>query len=602
MKNSLPFLRLLLPALAASLLLWSCQNDAKTDEHPGDKHGNTLNIRIEASATALNPYLTVSAYSRYVSGQIFQTLGVIHPESLNLEPLIIKAIPAARQIADGPYQGALAYDFEIIPEAVWDNGSPVTGHDLVFTFKVQLNPGLPLYNFGGYIEDLQAIEVDSANPKKFTVYFKKYYILGLETICQTAILPAYHYDPQNLLGNIPLADLLDAQKAKALAKENAAFQQFTADLQQAKYINDPASIAGSGPYLPLIISAEQTVLVKKPNWWGDALTGAIPQLGAYPDTIIYRFIRDEAAIENMLRTGDLDVVLTMSPENFLRLQKDSFLSRYYDFEIRWQAQYNRWIFDMRDPILADKRVRQALAHIVDYDYLLNTIQQGISERTVGPIHPAKPYYAKNIVPYDFNIQKAKDLLAEAGWTDSNGDGIADKMLNGKLTPLTLEVLATTNNPVTEQLVASLEQTARNAGIRLTIVPIDLTALTLKTKNERYQTATTAIGQHPGLNDLYQNFHSKSVAPAGDNRSRIALPQLDSLITAIRGTSNEAERNKYYLQAQQILHDEVPEVYLYAPKQRYIGSKRFEHVFSSNRPGFYENLFKWKGNPKFQISN
>lgn len=600
MKQNQPFLPFIPIVLTVILCIWHCQNDPKIDApHPGDKHGNTLNIRIETRANELNPYLsTASAYSRYVSGQIFQNLGVFDPESLELKPLIIKAIPAARKVTEpGQYQGMLAYDFEIIPEAVWDNGSPVTAHDLVFTIKIQFNPPLALNNFTGYLADLQNIEVDAANPKKFTVYFRKYYILALETICQTAIFPAYHYDPQNLLGNIPLTDFLDPKKIKTLTDTNAALKQFTADFQQAKYLNDPASITGSGPYRPVLISTEQTILVKKANWWGDRLTAAIPLLGAYPDTLVYKFIRDEAVIENLLRTGDLDVVLTMSPENFLRLQKDSFLSQYYDFETRWQAQYNRWLFDLRDPIMADKGVRHALAHVVDYDFLLNTVQQGLSERTVGPVNPQKSYYAKDLVPYDFNIQKARDLLAEAGWVDANGDGIADKMLNGRLTPLSIDMWAPTSNAVTEQVAASLVQTARKAGVQLNLVPIDLTAITPKTRNERFQTALLGVGQHFGLNELYQNHHANSFSPAGDNRSHLNNPELNKIIETIRGTEDEATRNALYIQAQHILHEELPEIFLYAPKQRYIGSKRFKHVFSSSRPGYYENLFEWLGLPK-----
>jgi len=594
MKTRRLYLRAGLAVLAAALLIYYCKNcvghAGKPVGYVGDRWGDTLNIRIEAPANVLNPYLVQSGYPRYVSAQVFQNLGIVDPESMELKPLICKAIPTARNVTDGPYKGALAYDFEILPEAMWDNGTPVTGNDLVFTFKVQLDPLLPLHNFSGYIEDLQNIEVDPANPKKFTVYFRKYYILAVETLCQTPILPAYNYDPQNLLANIPLTDLLDQTKSKELATNNANLKKFTEEFQLPRYTTDPTGIIGSGPYRPVVIGNEQTVLVRKSDWWGDKVKNN-PLLAAYPTCLVYKFQKDEGLIENMLRTGDLDVVLTMSPSKFLELKKDSFLAANYNFETRLSFQYNRWLFNVRNPKLADVKVRQALAHIVDYDYLLNTVQQGMGNRLVSPINPTKPYYAKNIVPYDYNIQKAKDLLAQAGWTDSNNDGIVDKALNGVNTPLSIDVLATTSSPVTAQIASSIEQTSRAAGIKVNIVPLGLQELGEETRAGRFEAALYGLGQFPGLNDFYQNYHSKSLSPAGDNRGGFADPEFDRITEEIRGTSDEAKRNELYIQAQQMLHDQVPEVFLYAPQQRYIGSKRFKCVFSSNRPGYYEPLFQ-----------
>lgn len=597
MKTRRLYLRTGLAVLAAALLIYYCKNcvghAAQASGYVGDRYADTLNIRIDAAANVLNPYITTSAYPRYVSSQVFQTLGALDPESFELKPLICKAIPKARTITDGPYKGSLAYDFEILPEAAWDNGTPVTGYDLVFTYKIQLHPLLPLHNFSGYIEDIRNIEVDPANPKKFTVYFSKYYILAVETLCQTPIFPAYHYDPQNRLTDIPLTDMLDPEKAKNLAETNENLKKFAEEFQQAKYTTDPSGISGSGPYRPESIGNEQTVLVRKTNWWGDKLKGTNPLLAAYPAKIVYKVQKDEGILENMLRTGDLDVVLTMSPTRFLALQKDSFLAANYDFETRLSFQYNRWLFNLRNPKLADVKVRQALAHLVDYDYLLNTVQQGMGERLVSPINPIKPYYAKNIQPYQYNVQKARELLAEAGWTDTDNDGIVDKMINGRRTPLTIETIATTASPVTKQLAESIEQSARAGGVNIKIIPLDIQQLTEETKAGRFESALFGLGQYPGWNDFYQNYHSQSLSPAGDNRGAFANPEMDRLIEEIRSNPDEQKRTELYLQAQQILHDQVPEVFLYAPKQRYIGSKRHKHVFTSNRPGHYEGLFERK---------
>ena len=92
-------------------------------------------------------------------------------------------------------------------------------------------------------------------------------------------------------------------------------------------------------------------------------------------------------------------------------------------------------------------------------------------------------------------------------------------------------------------------------------------------------------------ELYQTYHSASLVPRGDNRT--GFSKADSAIVAIRTTEDEATRNALYLKAQEIIHEEVPEVYLYAPLQRIVVAKRFDYVITPNRPGYYEQMFKLK---------
>ncbi|MFN4079741.1 MAG: ABC transporter substrate-binding protein, partial [Saprospiraceae bacterium] len=192
---------------------------------------------------------------------------------------------------------------------------------------------------------------------------------------------------------------------------------------------------------------------------------------------------------------------------------------------------------------------------------------------------------------EFDLNKAKALLAEAGWSDSDNNGILDQEIDGVKTELTLDVLAGTSQKVTELLANSLRESAEKIGIRLNIIPSDINRLSSDTRQGQYETALIGAALYPGLVELYQNYHSASLAPQGDNRSRFINPVADSLIEAIRTTENPQRRRQLYFAAQQLLHDETPDVFLYAPRQRYVASKRFRYVISSNRPGYYEQLFR-----------
>mgnify|MGYP000704716528 CR=1 FL=1 len=556
------------------------------------KPDNVLTVRMEAAATSLNPILPGPGYNRYVAANLYQTLATIEPQTLELVPMLVEKIPAVYTVKDGPRAGMLAYDFSIYQEAVWDNGSPITGDDVLFSLKVIHHPLLPLGEWVGYFEHLKALEVDAQNPKRFTAYFDQFYILGLESLCQFPIYPAYQYDPQGVLAGVSLADLQDRTRAQQVVATNKDLAAWAEAFQAPRFANDKTAISGSGPYRLERFDVDQgIVLVKKSNWWGDRVAARNRYLSAFPERIVYRFIKEEAAAESLLRSGDLDVVPALSPAKFVEMKQDSCLPLRYDMALVGANTYARVLCNTARPALSDKRVRQALAHAIDYDYLINTVWEGMAERCVSPVHPAKPFYARSLKPYAYDVNRARQLLAEAGWTDSNGDGIADKMTNGRRVSLEVSLLTAGASPVSSATAKSIQNTARAAGFAVNVVEDDIRVIAQKTRQGDYDLALTSVVLFPGLWDPYQSFHSKSIGSG--NRSAFANPELDRLIESLRTEPDESKRKDYYLRIQQLLYDEQPEIFLYAPQQRIAVSRRFDYVLSTNRPGYYEPYFKLK---------
>ncbi len=551
-----------------------------------------VSIRYDAAATNLNPYLTSQGSDIYTCARIFQSLGELDPSSLELQPSIVTIIPQVRMVSVGEHAGQLAYDFEILPEAVWDNGTPITGHDMAFSLKLIFHPLLSSKAYMSYFKDMSGIEINPSNPKLFTVFFRQYYMLALESMCQIAILPAYHYDPLNRLTQIPIADFLDSTKLK-LFETDPGMRAFEEEFRNAKFSNDPNAIVGSGPYRLETMNDQGVILVKKQQWWGDQVAIKRPILSAYPKKLVYKVVKDENVVENMLKNGELDIVAgSISPAKFLALQQNDSIAVRYNFDLLPALQYNRWILNLANPLLQDVRVRKALAHVVDYDHFIKNIRSNLAVRTVSPILPTKRYYAKDLQQYDFNIQKAITLMAEAGWTDSNADGILDKIQDGKRINFVLEILVP---PVrsNQQYAESVTETARLAGIEIKTTTTDLTEIGPKTKNGDFQTAFMGAVLFPGLAELSQRYHSKYLAPLGDNRSRYVNPKLDEILDRIGATSDDAARDLLYVEAQKILYDDLPEIFLFAPFQPVITAKKFEGVTTANRPGYYEQLFKSK---------
>jgi len=553
-----------------------------------------VTVRTDSAPNNLNLFLNGGhAPSTFVSRQMMPSLGDLDPKTLEMKPILVKAIPEVRTVADGPRKGQFAYDFEIIPEAVWDNGAPVTAKDVEFTFKLVFLPGLPEV-YRGYLTQLSGIEIDPANPKKFSFYFNSFYILSNETICSTPIYPAYNYDPNNRLAKVSLNDLLDPTKTVTLsADEN--LKAFVTEFGQPKYANDPNAISGCGPYRLELMNEQGAVLVKKQNWWGDKVAEQYPMLAAYPKKLIYKVIKDDLTLENQIKNGELDLIGgVINPVKFLEMKANDSLTAKYDFFTVGSTQYNRWVLNHRNPILADVQVRRALSHVVDYDYFVNQVNRGLARRITGPMHPDKPYYAKDLPLPDFNIAKARTILEKAGWTDTDGNGILDKVINGTRQQLSFKLMAATSVKTNELFANSLKESARQAGIDLVVASTDLSVMSADTRSGNFDSALLGVALFPGQVEYYQRFHSKSLSPAGDNRAGYISAKADSLIEAIRVQPDVAKRNALYLQVQQVFYDELPEIVLFAPLQRIIISKKFvPGLESANRPGYYEQFARMK---------
>lgn len=574
---------------AAVSLLTGCNGNEKSP-----LNSNKLNIRIETPANSLNPLLPGTGQARYVSSDVFQTLGYFDPQTLELMPLMIKAIPAPVKVQNGAYAGALAYEFELLDAVQWDNGTPVTAEDVAFTLKLVFNPLLKTDIWRNYFELLQGFESDASNPKKFTIYLKSYYFLGVESICNLPIFPAYHYDPSGWLKGISVNDLIDPSKAENLAKNSPELQQLSEQFSQPAYGTDISKISGCGPYQVTFFDPSQgAILVKKNKWWGDALAAQYPGLAGRPDTIQYKLVKAEDAAVNMLRTQETDVISGLQPANFVELQKDPAISQNYEFVTHWGTLYNRIIMNMRDPVLSDKNVRQALSQLVNYDELIKDVQQGLAQRLVGPVNPSKSYYAKDIPLYQFEVEKARALLAASGWTDSDSDGVMDKVIKGKKTDLVLTLLNTSGHAVSDMIGAGFKNSCAKAGVKIEIKGMELPTLTKETQAGNYQLAAVAAGMQPTWVELYQYYHSHSLVPHGDNRTGIAVPELDQLIEQIRTTEDPAARTPLYIKAQEILHDQCPEIFLYAPVFRFALHKRFEHTLTAVPPAFIPRAAKLK---------
>ncbi len=570
--------------------LSACKTDPKVESNsPEITKASTVTVRLRAEADRLNPMLSYRAWSIHIMHFIFPTLLSYDPETTELVPVLVKSRPEIQPINDGPYSGGTTYTYELLEEARWDDESPLMAKDYEFTLKVLFNPHVAADVYRQYLSLIRDVELDATNPRKFTVLTDEQYIQA-EYATGYFILPESVYDPEGLLKEYNVADLTDpAQREKHAADEK--LKTFGEQFNSPKYSREKESISGAGAYkLEEWISGERIVIVKKENWWGDKLRDQNHMLTAYPEKMIFLPVPDPATSISMLKDQSIDVMDAIPETQFLELQENELVNQHYNFYTPDVLGYNFLYLNTRIPKLEDKKVRRALAHLLDIDEILKSVKLGYGVQVVGPVHPTRSYYNKNLEPIKLDVEKAKTLLTEAGWVDSNGNGTVDKSIDGELVEMNLNYMITPNNPTSNNIALIFKNEARKAGVNINITPKEANVLREEVSKRVFEIFSGGLNQDM-VDDPMQVWHTSSDTPTGFNRFGFGNAESDQLIEEIRRTLDDKKRGELYMKLQKIIYDEQPAIFMYASKDRLLIHNRFKGVKTSLvSPRYFENYW------------
>jgi peptide/nickel transport system substrate-binding protein len=565
-------------AILAFAFLFSCSSCGGDGAKSAWKHDdNTVRMRVSTAPNSINPYLARTKYERLPSELVFQCPMNFDYGTMAFVPQLIKAAPTVQDITEGEFKGGQSFTYEIMPEATWDDGKPVTGHDYEFTVKALFNPKMPTQRYLGYVEFVRDVKVDEADPKKFTVFAYKKYFLNMEAISNVTILPEHIYDEGGLMKKFAVKDLTDPAKAATLAAD-PALQQFADAYTSPKFAREVN--AGSGPYQVAEWTGDQRlVLAKKKNWWGEKLAGQYPLLAAYPDTVVFLPIADQVAAIAAIKDESVDVAIELDAKQFNDLRKVDFVQKIYNFYTPPTFTYFYTAMQNRNPKLADKRVRRAIAETIDMDMVIKDLYDSLAERQVGPFFPSQKYIDSSLKPIAANEADARKLLEEAGWKDSNGNGTVDKMIDGKLEEMKLQYVYSAGSTFSENFSLLLKNNCQKIGIEIEPVPLDGKVLADKLKNGEFDLAARGAGWQPIPDDPKQFWHTDGAVPGGSNYSRFGNASSDALIDAIQNAPDEASRDKLYKDFQQLMYDEQPVIFMFSPQERMVVHQRFEAELS-----------------------
>lgn len=565
-----------------AIFLFSCKSDKNTQVAD-----NVLDIAMLKKPTMLNPLINPNTTERIVFHNIFAVMADYHPETYKLSPILIKELPLAVPVTEGPYKGGTKYTVELREDAKWDNGSPIMGKDIEFTFKIVKHPGTNTGLYDSYIQRVTDIQVDPINPRKVTFYFKDFYFLAMELVITMEVYPQYFYDPTSAMDEISVLEL-DSEQAEELIKANPKLDAFAKEFNSVKYARE--SISGAGPYkFKKWETGQVIVLEKKENYWASG--SDIPALMAKPDELRFHMIADEAAVVSQLKEGNIDVFTNMSANTFFDFQKNE---TYGDkFQYLTPALMKTYYLDINNskPELSDPDVRRALAKLVDIPKLIDVIEGGLGKQTVGIFNEKKGYYNTDLKPITLDIEGAKQILVNEGWKDTNNDGSVDKVINGENIELDLD-FHITGSELSKNIALIFQEDAKKAGIKINIITKawkDMFSENIKKRD--YDIVARSLGQDLAMDDPYPKWHSENDDPTKANDTSYRSEKADELIDKIRATKNDEERTQYYKELQKVMYDDQPVIFLFNPQEKIIVSKDWKAKGTQKRPGYFPGTFE-----------
>jgi peptide/nickel transport system substrate-binding protein len=294
--------------------------------------------------------------------------------------------------------------------------------------------------------------------------------------------------------------------------------------------------AGTGPFQFVEWKpGDHITLQRNPNYWKMGVDGKpLP----YLDQIVFRIITDENQRLNNLKTGDVDFCYLPPAKDVAAIKKDSS----FVYKDTPSLAYNGFELNTATDPFSNKLLRQAVAYAIDRDTILQTVFFGLGAVATGPVSPPLWAFDPSFVPYTHDVNKAKALLAQAG--KPNG--------------FSFDLLITANSPQVQQEAELIKDELNDASITVNLVPEQFPQLVSDAQNHKFQAALEGwSGRIDPDGNMYNQFHTGG----GNNDMQYSVPQVDQLLDQARTTFDQNQRATLYKQANQIIAQDAPWVFI-----------------------------------------
>lgn len=398
--------------------------------------------------------------------------------------------------------------FQLREGVRWHDGAPVTADDVVFSLEKLREPATENQVYAPAFKNLESVSAPDSRT-----------VVARYREATPSDLEAWRFPliPRHVAGRD--ADLLTGEFARAPI--------------------------GCGPFrLVRYTPGVELVLEAFDDYWDGR-----PSI----DRLVLRIYPDLRTSYQALLRGDLDV-LTVSSDQWATWRDEPGSARLDAFVYTvlsvWPVLWNQ---DGSNPFFTDVRVRRALVLALDRETFAATVAQGLARPGATAFHPDTAWAAPDVLPAPYDPQRAAQLLDEAGWRDSDGDGIRDR--NGLPFRFSL-LMPNSGMKLAEQIAVWQQHAWAEVGVRADIERMEWQTLRERRNAGDFEATSFSLSFTPGPDQFYDLFHS-SAREEGVNWFGFADVEVDRLLEAGRASFDEAERLTIYHELQRRLAELEP---------------------------------------------
>ena len=526
----------IIAAVFALILLWGCTEkeggpagqDSAASTRPA--YGDIIVEGSIGDASNLIPMLSTDSTSHSIGALCYNGL-VKYDKDIQIVGDLAESWDVS---PDG-----LIITFHLRKGVKWHDGHPFTADDVLFTYRVTIDPKTPTAYSGDFLKVKKAEVLD---PHTFRVTYDKPFAPALMS-WGAAVMPKH---------------LLEGK-----------------DITKSPLARRPV---GTGPYIfREWLTGQKIVLISNPEYFEGR---------PYIDGFVLRIIPDMATMFLELRAKGIDM-MNLTPLQYTRQTENPFFRKNFNKYRYLSFAYTYLGYNLRNPLFADRRIRQAISYAINKEAIIQGILLGYGQPATGPYKPGTWAHNPDVKKYPYDPQKARALLAEAGWKDTDGDGILDR--SGQ--PFTFEIITNQGNEIRAKTAEIIQKHLAEVGMQVKIRTLEWAAFVNEFINKGRFDATILGWTIPMDPDIYDVWHSSKTKPGELNFISYRNREVDELVEKGRGTFNIKERKRCYDRIQEILAEDQPYTFLYVPDALPMISSRFRGIEPAPL-GISYNFIKW----------
>ncbi len=519
------------------------QNDAEVDWDATFNQHSTMNVN------GLNPLLASSIADIDVVGLTGIGLATI---DWTMRPFADKSVVKTWQTSEDRL-----YDmFVLRDDLTWTDGTPVTAHDFAFSFQAIMNPKVPAAAVRSGPDQLRWVH--AYDDHTVVVFHKESLATNVGNV-SFPIIPKHIFE-------------------KSIAEDTT----LTTSKRHVEFEAHPVT---AGPYrIAKFERDKEVVMERREDWYMQG--GKQIRDKPYFKTIRLKIIPDDNTALLALKNGDIDA-LELRPEPWMTQTNDKSFYKAHtkSFGTEWSHGYIGW--NLGRPFFSDVRVRQAMSYAINHEEMLKNICYSLYEPGQGIYHPTAWMAPQPMpAPYQQDLDKAEELLEAAGWTDSDEDGILDKVVNGKLVKFEFALQFGSGSKVAERICGLVSENLKQIGVSCIVKPTEFTVLQADAKKHNFDAMCAGWGSGADPDDSDNLWTTKALKTGGRNYVQYSNPKVDKLFEDGKREFDRAKRAEIYRQIALILWNDQPYTWLYYRSSMYAFNKNLRGYMYSPRGPFH----------------